>query len=132
LLRRSTRTRNIVNIAEVEATLVSHGFAIVDIEELNFRQQVDLFRNVRSVVGVLGSGLTGLMYAPRGVRVLTLAPAKWGDLFFYSMMQDRNAAFADIRGHSTETGHMGVATSAFNVPINALVAGLDAIRNLCE
>jgi len=67
------------------------------------------------------------MYAPRGVRVLTLAPAEWGDLFFYSMMQERNAVFADIRGHTAATNSAGVGTSAFTVPIEALKAGLAAI-----
>jgi tetratricopeptide (TPR) repeat protein len=128
LLRRSTQSRNIQNLAAVEDVLVAHGFTIVDIEKLNFRQQVDLFKNVEAVACVLGSGLTGLMYAPRGVKVLTMAPGEWGDLFFYSMMQERDAVFADIRGPSTATDRDGVGTSGFTVPIEPLLAGLRAIE----
>jgi Flp pilus assembly protein TadD len=127
LLRRSTRTRNIQNLAAVEDLLAVSGFTIVDIETLNFRQQVDLFRNAEAVACVLGSGLTGLMYAPLGVKVLTMAPGEWGDLFFYSMMQERDAVFADIRGRSAATDRDGVGTSGFTVPIEPLRAGLRAI-----
>jgi tetratricopeptide (TPR) repeat protein len=127
LLRRSTRTRNIQNISEVEDILVAHDFSMVDIEKLNFRQQVDLFKNASAIVCVLGSGLTGLMYAPCGVKVLTLAPGEWGDLFFYSMMQERDAVFADIRGRSSASDRDGVGTSGFSVPAEALLAGLRAI-----
>jgi tetratricopeptide (TPR) repeat protein/capsular polysaccharide biosynthesis protein len=127
LLRRSTRTRNIQNISEVEDILVAQGFAMVDVEKLNFRQQVDVFKNASAVVCVLGSGLSGLMYAPRGVKVLTLAPGEWGDLFFYSMIQERDAVFADVRGRTAATHRDGVGTSGFSVPTEALLAGLDAI-----
>jgi capsular polysaccharide biosynthesis protein len=127
LLRRSTRTRNVKNIADVEDLLVARGFTIVDIEQLNFRQQVDLFKNANTVVCVLGSGLSGLIYAPHGVGVLTLAPGEWGDLFFYSMIQERDAVFADIRGRTIATDREGAATSGFIVPTEALLAGLDAI-----
>jgi len=127
LLRRSTRTRNIQNLADVEEILRADGFTIVDIEKLSFRQQVDLFRNADAVACVLGSGLTGLMYAPRGVKVLTMAPGEWGDLFFYSMMQERDAVFADIRGRTAAMDRDGVGTSGFTVPIEPLRAGLRAI-----
>jgi tetratricopeptide (TPR) repeat protein len=127
LLRRSTRTRNIQNISAVEDILVADGFAIVDIEKLNFRQQVDLFKNANAIACVLGSGLTGLMYAPRGVKVLTMAPGEWGDLFFYSMMQERDAVFVDVRGRTVATDRDGVGTSGFTVPTEALRAGLRAI-----
>jgi hypothetical protein len=127
LLRRSTRTRNIQNIAAIEKILVAHGFAIIDIEKLNFRQQVDLFKNANAIVCVLGSGLTGLMYAPSGVKTLTLAPGEWGDLFFYSMFQERDAVFADVRGRTTALDRDSASTSGFTVPTEALLAGLAAI-----
>jgi tetratricopeptide (TPR) repeat protein len=127
LLRRATRTRNIENIADVEKILVGHGFSLVDIEKLTFRQQVEMFKNASAIACVLGSGLTGLMYAPRGVKVLTLAPAEWGDSFFYSMMQERDAVFADIRGPTAAKESSGIGTSGFTVPLNELLAGVQAI-----
>jgi tetratricopeptide (TPR) repeat protein len=127
LLRRATKTRNIANLAEVEEILIQHGFTIVDIERLTFPQQVDLYKNADAIACVLGSGLTGLMYAPRGVKVLTMAPGEWGDSFFYSMMQERDAVFTDVRGWTISTESAGAATSAFAVPKRAVEAGLAAI-----
>jgi hypothetical protein len=130
LLRRAVRTRNIQNIAEVEALLVADGFAMIDIERMNFRQQVDLFKNANAIACVLGSGLTGIMYAPRGVKVITMAPGEWGDLFFYSMMQERDAVYSDIRGRTAATDRDGVGTSGFAVPIDALRQGMTAIASV--
>lgn len=127
LLRRATKTRTIANLGEVQDILVRRGFTLVDIERLTFRQQVDLYRNADAVACVLGSGLTGLMYAPHGVKVLTLAPGEWGDLFFYSMMQERDAVFTDVRGWTVATDSRGAAISAFSVPVEALLTGLTAI-----
>ena len=65
--------------------------------------------------------------APRGVKVLTMAPAEWGDLFFFALMQERDAAYADIRGRSTAQDAAGVGTASFTVPLDALRRGLAAI-----
>lgn len=127
LLRRSARTRNIANLPEVERILIDHGFAVVDIESMTFRQQVDLFANAQAVACILGSGLTGLMYAPRGIKVLTMAPAQWGDLFFFALMQERDAEYADIRGPSSAQESGNSATASFTVPLDALRRGLAAL-----
>ena len=131
LLRRGARTRGIANTTEIEGFLVENGWSVVDIEELDFRQQVDMFRSADAVASVLGSGLTGLMYAPRGVKVLTLAPSDWGDLFFLALMQERDASLADVRGLSTTSDPQDIATATFSVETSAIASGLAALQLLC-
>ena len=101
LLRRESTTRNLANVEEVCTYLQSRGWSIVDIALLDFLDQVTVFASAENIISVLGSGLTGLMYSPEGAKVVTLAPSNWGDLFFFSLMQERRVRLADIRGLSS-------------------------------
>ena len=65
---------------------------MVEIGGLSFAEQVATFAAAQTIVGVLGSGLSGMLYSPAGVRVLTLAPSRWSDLFFFALMQNRDRA----------------------------------------
>jgi hypothetical protein len=124
LLRRESKTRNLANVEEIEWFLRSHGWSIIDIAELSFAEQVAAFAGASAVLSVLGSGLAGLMYSPRGVRILTLAPVGWADGFFFAMMQNRNAALAEIRGIKSSYDPRPVATSCFHVKIADIERGL--------
>jgi Flp pilus assembly protein TadD/capsular polysaccharide biosynthesis protein len=127
LRRKASRTRNVENIGEVEELLVRRGWTVLDIEQLEFSQQVALFRDARSIISVLGSGLTGLVYAPRGIKIITLAPSHWGDSFFYALMQERAASLVDIRGTSLATDQNDseqVRKASFMVPLAELETGL--------
>jgi capsular polysaccharide biosynthesis protein len=132
LLRRESSTRNLANVEEIEWFLRSHGWRIIDIGELSFAQQVATFEAASAVVSVLGSGLAGLMYAPRGVKVLTLAPVRWADGFFFAMMQNRNAALAEIRGPKSPYDPRPVATSRFHVKIEDIGRGLRGLGLLTD
>jgi tetratricopeptide (TPR) repeat protein len=132
LLRRKAVTRNIANLQEVEHLLLSNGWTIVDIEDMNFRDQVDLFRSAERIVAVLGSNLTGLLYSPEHVKVLTLAPREWRDAFFYALMQERQAEFVDIRGITLADAPNKIASASFQVDIEAIKMGLIAMGEHVE
>jgi hypothetical protein len=127
LLRRESATRNLLNIDQISAYLESSGWLITDIGAIDFLEQVKIFANSENVVSVLGSGLTGLIYAPEGVRVVTLAPSNWGDLFFFSLMQERRTRLADIRGVSQGEDPAQAALLAFLIKIEDLETGLRAL-----
>jgi Glycosyltransferase 61 len=111
-------------VEEIEWFLHSHGWRIIDVGEQSFAEQVATFRGASAIVSVLGSGLAGLIYAPRGVKVLTLAPAGWADGFFFAMMQNRNASLAEIRGPKLVGDPRPVATSRFRVKLEDIEHGL--------
>ncbi len=79
------------------------------------------------MVSVLGSGLTGLLYAPEGVEIITLAPSKWGDQFFFALMQDRRASLVDLRGPSVSADPDAARTANFQISLTDLVDGLAAL-----
>jgi len=127
LLRRESTTRNLVNADEICEYLQLNKWSIVEIATLDFMDQVRIFAEAEGVVSVLGSGLAGLIYSPLGLNVLTLAPNNWGDLFFYSLMQERRARLADIRGFSLGSNSDEAALMPFRVRIADLEAGLNAL-----
>src|SRR6185437_9102116 len=90
LLRKDASTRNIINITEIQDLLAGEGFQVLDLSSMPFSDQVAAFQNCSTVFAVLGSELTGLIYAPEQIRVLSAGPANWGDRFFYPLIQLRD------------------------------------------
>ncbi len=127
LLRRESTTRNLANVEEVCTYLQSRGWSIVDVALLDFLDQVTVFASAENIVSVLGSGLTGLMYSPEGAKVITLAPGNWGDLFFFSLMQERQVRLADIRGLSLAEEPAGARLLPFVLGVADLDSGLRAL-----
>lgn len=128
LLRRDWPTRTIANAVEVEKTLVAHGFHIMDIVGLNFAHQVEAFRSAETVFSVLGSGLSGLVYSPRNVRVIAASPNGWSDRFFYALVQRLDGQWADVKGKTLWNEKSGLLRDApFQVPIGALKEAILAL-----
>lgn len=88
--RRRAGRRHVVNEAELEPVLADYGFEIVEAESLSFRAQVELFSRAAVVVGPHGAGLSNLVFAPPGCKVLELfAPSclRWMYYYLAAVMQ---------------------------------------------
>lgn len=88
----------IANIDTVTAFLEQHGFAFHTPGAMPFLDQVRLFRGASLVFATLGADLAGLLYAPHGVRVISVAPVVCGDGLAYGLILDRGGHYADLRG----------------------------------
>ena len=71
--RRGT-TRDLTNWAEVERVLSAEGWEVMDPGKLSFREQIETFRQARIVAGIHGAGMSNLLWAPAGTRVIELMP----------------------------------------------------------
>lgn len=127
LLRLANTGRTIKNDGQVLGWLRTQGFVPFDIGQMSFVQQVTLMRHAEEVFGILGSSLTGLIYSPNGVRVLSAAPGAWADRFFYALIQARNGVYADVRGEPDLTS-TSLMAAPFTPALDRLAAGLRAIR----
>jgi len=67
-------TRNIENADEVSRLLAEEGFIQVDFARLSVAEQQEVMANARIVIGVYGSNLFALYYAPPGCTVIALMP----------------------------------------------------------
>ena len=121
LMRRDDPKRTIENSAEIEGVLAGYGFTLTDMAHLPFSDQVRAFQSAHTVFGVLGSGLTSLIYSPNQVRVVVVRPSGWLDQFFYAIAQHRHAQWVEIAGPS-RTDH--AFSGPFHVPIEAIHDGL--------
>jgi hypothetical protein len=128
ILRTESKARNISNVREVIAELRSRDYELVEVGTIPFQEQIHLFSTASIVVGVLASGLTGLLFSPDRVRALSFAPQGYINTFFYSILQSRNAAYYDVRGQITERDPRSDIFSSFEVRPGDLGRGLDCIE----
>ena len=102
LPRRATQGRSVRNLTEVSACLQRHDFETVYPEDLPWREQVALFRQAARVVGVQGSALTTSMFCQSGTQVLSLAPTRMVDTFFWRIAGCCGLSYQELRCGMTE------------------------------
>jgi hypothetical protein len=127
LVRPANDARRIENWDEIADLLAARGFSFVDPTQLSFGEQVQSFGAAETVFGTLGSGLTGLIYAPEGVRVLSVAPYSFGDRFFYALALACKGTYADVRGPVQQVDPHITHRSSFIVDRRRVEAALDAL-----
>lgn len=71
-LRRTGKSRAMINSMEVEALLQELGFEIVEPELLSFSEQVKLFSSAEIIVGQGGAALGNMIFSPSGCHVIVL------------------------------------------------------------
>ncbi len=90
--RAKTRSRRVVNEADLLARLEPLGFRPVYLEDLALVEQITLFAKAEALVASTGAGLVNLIHARPGIPVAILMPEECPDL----VCQDI-AAFAQLR-----------------------------------
>jgi Glycosyltransferase 61/Glycosyltransferase family 9 (heptosyltransferase) len=127
LFRGDNDRRQIANKDEVRSALHDAGFEMIEIGLQSFEQQVAIFRRARTVFSILGSTLSGLVYSPRCVGVVAAAPARFGDRFFYALMQMKSARYAEVRGPVVTKDPTYYRDSSFGVPVGDLKTALAVV-----
>lgn len=95
--RRAARGR-IHNEEDVERVLRRHGFSTVDAETLSFAQQLALFAGAEAVVGPHGAGLSNIVFAPPGCRVLELFAPSYMNVCYWTLACQRDLPYAFLLG----------------------------------
>jgi len=96
LLRTGSNARNIANLHEIIDVLKACDVEFIEVGKLPFAEQVALFSSAEQAVGVLASGLTGLFFSPDHVKVLSLAPERYENTFFYSIIRHRHGLMPPV------------------------------------
>jgi hypothetical protein len=128
LLRQHGAARQMVNWVRIADLLAAAGYEAVDIASLDFAGQVRCFREATHLFSTLGSGLSGLIYSPRGVRVTSVAPHIFGDRFFYALVADRHGRYADVRGPVVTPDPAIPHRGSFSIEPSRLLAALEALE----
>ena len=101
---RAGAPRNIANEEDMHRLVTEHGFEILHPGKLDLRQQVHKFKNASCVMGVMGAGMTNIMFAPPTARIINLAPATMPDTFFYFIATLRGQSYEEVRGENVNGG----------------------------
>jgi hypothetical protein len=73
--RSDTKKRRVSNEAALLPILNARGFEIVAPGLLSLREQAGLFASSAAIVGPHGAGLTNILFAPPGTRVMEMFPS---------------------------------------------------------
>ena len=76
------RTNKRVVQNETELVNLLDGFEVFDPGRHSFEEQIEAFSEAEAVVGAHGAGLTNILFAPEGCRVLELFPPRGGTATF--------------------------------------------------
>ncbi len=90
--RAKTRSRRIVNEADLLARLRPLGFEAVYLEDLSLVEQITLFSRAEAIVASTGAGLVNLVHCRPGTPIAILMPEECPDLVCRDI-----AAFAGLR-----------------------------------
>lgn len=73
--RADTKKRRIANETELSPLLAARGFEAVAPGRLPLADQAALFAGAEAILGAHGAGLTNILFAPKGARVIEIFPA---------------------------------------------------------
>jgi hypothetical protein len=82
--RSRAKHRRVLNETEITALLEEFGFKRIFIEDYDFAQQVELFRNAEAIVSPHGAGLGGIIYGEQ-LKVCVLYPEVRPAGYFYTL-----------------------------------------------
>lgn len=95
---RATRTRQLLNEAEILEISARYGFETIAPEACSVREQARIFSEAESVIGVKGAALTNIIFAPPSCRVIVLSPGDFIDPFYWSIAGTYHAHYAELFG----------------------------------
>jgi glycosyltransferase involved in cell wall biosynthesis len=122
--RRHATVRRVLNETDVSALLARYGFEDVELSELSFRQQVELFHEADIVIGPHGAGLSSIVFSG-DIRLVvfyatrlplnhyhTLARGLGQEHYFLTSNVGEDDSFSvDVRGlEETLTNQLGLKT----------------------
>ncbi|MBS0986291.1 MULTISPECIES: glycosyltransferase family 61 protein [Acetobacter] len=113
--------RSLAHEEQIQALLIRYGFITVDPAALTLLEQIKLFRNAACVVGVMGAGMSSIVFCAAGTKVGILAPATMPDTFYAFIAGIRGLTYQEIRGETEPP------STTWDVPFVILPEQLEAL-----
>ena len=96
--RQKAPSRRLANQVEVESFLFKQGFEEIFTENQTIAESAAMFRHAEVVVSVHGSGLSNLVFASAGVKVVDLLPPFHLDSYYWIMTDQVGGQYAYLFG----------------------------------
>jgi capsular polysaccharide biosynthesis protein len=87
--RKKAARKKVANEEDIIPLLLRYGFVILNNEDFNFYEQISIYSNAKYLVSIHGSGLTNMLFAQPGTKVLEFLkrqtnPGDWhSNAFWY-------------------------------------------------
>lgn len=73
--------RYIINEEEIEFKLKKNGFASITMSDYSFIDQVKIFNNAKTIIGLHGAAFANLVFCRPSTKILEIKPDNAGDMF---------------------------------------------------
>ena len=100
----NTNQRVLLNESKLLKQLSCRGFKSLELSELSFDEQVDLFSRAEAVIGVHGAGLSNLVFAPAGCLVTEIAGQSYCPNMFEEIATHRCHNYSRLLGEQVDNG----------------------------
>jgi len=129
LSRRGFTQRQLVNEAEIVATLQPHGFEVVQPETLTFAEQVQMYHAADIIVGSASSALINCIFCRPGARVVALAHESPEFYFrgFTSFVESSGAHLLFVRGTTLQAEGVHPMHANYRVAPATMRRALEAV-----
>ena len=129
ITRRLATRRRVVNEDELAPIWSDYGFEMIEAENLTVKEQIDLFSQAEAVVSLHGAGLTNMIFAGGGCKVLEIFDPEHVFVHYY--------ALADVMKHDywcligkpagATVAHGATGHQDIRVPVDDFARSLDAM-----
>lgn len=120
--RQHATGRRVCNEAELLPLLQAEGFEVLHLEHLSFAEQIRIFSEAAVIMGPHGAGLTNLLFAAKGIRVIELLPEDSINHCFWIMASAREQRYTYV------TGEVKNAQRDFKISLESLQRLIHAFR----
>ncbi|MEM9044268.1 MAG: glycosyltransferase family 61 protein [Pseudomonadota bacterium] len=121
LSRGQSKLRQPTNLAQMEELLAGHGFQPFVATDANHPEQISRFASAEIVVSIHGAGLTNLLFARPGTKVVEVFPSNFVKSTFWWMAHELGME------HHPLIGGLGDYDQHFVAPLEELTAKLRQI-----
>jgi hypothetical protein len=127
--RRDANARRVRNEDELTAALATRGIETVVPGALSFDAQRRLFAEACVIVGPHGAGLTNMLFAPPGARVVELWPNAPPLRHFALLARASGHRFTALRAARTDAGLLSDHNADFHADPMRVLTALESLEN---
>ena len=129
ITRRLAARRRVVNENELATVLNHYGFELVEAENLTVKEQIALFSQAEAVVSLHGAGLTNMIFADRGCKVLEIFDPEHVFVHYYALADVMHHDYWYLIGEpaGATAAHDASGHQDIRVPVDDFARSLDAM-----
>jgi len=118
--------RLVSNEDEVKEYLLKNDFTSVRLHDIEFKEQVNLFKNADCIVGLHGAGLANLVFCKPGTKIVELRSSNAGPVI-ENLAKKNNLNYNSIISEAKQIQKFDFPNQqgSIQIPINSLLKALD-------